>query len=1550
MSDRFDEIKDGEELEMPEMKDFFEDTGEQPLVSVIIPCEEESEYLGEALESVLGQSYENKEIIVINYQNFKKNRSVVNEIKNDNPDENIELIEPDAADSMIDAKNSAAKISAGSYLLFLKPEDKLASEYLSETVDIMENNPAYGYVYTDVQYFGDSERIEKKDKLNPEKLLRSNIPGDCCLMRYELFGNCGGFSAAMFLGDEEWNLWITALKKKYKAGHVDMPLFMRRSENVKTYSKIEKNELKAVIVFHHPQLFTDQVKEQAKKIIADLSEDSLLKLKEAYNREPGNEILKEIYEAASVKKTKSPLVSVILPTYNRRELVQDSIKSVLDQSYRDFELIVVNDAGEDISDIIEELNSENKIRYFAHETNKGLSAARNTGMREAKGKYIACLDDDDIYYSEHLETLVEFLENNDYQAAYTDAYRVHKRKQGDEIIEGKKDIPYSNDFDYRMILVWNLLPVICMMHEKACTDDAGQFDENLSSHEDWDLWIRISRKYRIAHVKKVTCEFSWWEDKSGMTSGNLRDMFRTMNMVYDKTMHLVENYPELIDLRRKHIELYKVKLIESEKKEPKTEEKMEIAENKETMTKSKVSIVIPVFNNAEYTEKCLEEIYKLTPPELLHEIIVVDNGSTDRTPDLLESYKEKYRNFKYFSNPQNLGFGKACNQGMKLNTGDYVLLLNNDTIPLEGWLSALVQEAEKDEQIGIAGPLMLYPENQLIQHAGVKIAKIEGNIHAYHDYILRNLDNTPQIRESRDVQAVTGAAMLIKRDVIRKIGCLSEEYLNSFEDIDFCFSAAEAGFKIRYCASSILYHYESATPGRFGKVAENFSIFNKKWAEKIVPMGDLEDNNLGFLEHNLRLQLKQQPDNIELFGQLIEICRKRDDQAEVEALRKKIDSMRPEEKEQTEPEVSPETEPEQEPEKETESRQADEFSLFDFENEPEKDSEEETSVEPAASVGQPAEGADEKPYLNVVWEGSQFVYHSLALINREHCANIIDAGLVNLSIVPFEDEQFSEEGIPKYQKLREHDIRYKEEVPNDVGKLPYCWIRHQWPPDPNPPKGAKWIIMQPWEFSKLRKDFYEIFSTADEIWTPSTYSRQAMVDSGLDFDKVQVIPNGVDPELFKPWGNKYDLRTDKKLKFLYIGGAIHRKGIDVLLAAYTKKFGAEDDVCLVVKDMGCESFYERQGVTNREKIKEIREWSDSPEIIYIDEYLTEEEIASLYRACDVYVSPYRAEGFSLPTLEAMACGLPVVVTEGGAADDFVDEECGWKITAEPLHLGDELDNIPLMGDAEVLDPDLESLAEILIGVYNEPSILFGTGLKASAKARKNWTWKRSTMKVFTRLDHLYGTEMAKQAAETLADKDDGAIYAGMAESYFDNKNYEMAAANFEKALAEDSLEDNIRLHTLKRLILMTIENGEFDKAKDFLGQAENTAPGNVDLTYLKALLLQAQEKFLEAIEVLTPVLENWIEYKFESALGFGLDDLLAAMGEMLYGIEDHESAMKLFTSALKQNPQNAAACFGAAKCFRDAGADKEAREMFEWAVNLAPDMSEAAAELEKLGS
>lgn len=583
---------------------------------------------------------------------------------------------------------------------------------------------------------------------------------------------------------------------------------------------------------------------------------------------------------------------------------------------------------------------------------------------------------------------------------------------------------------------------------------------------------------------------------------------------------------------------------------------------------------------------------------------------------------------------------------------------------------------------------------------------------------------------------------------------------------------------------------------------------------------------------------------------------------------------------------------------------------------------------------------DYRAQLNIVWEGTQFVHHSLALINREQCSNIIDAEVADLTIVPYEPEKFNPKGNEKYEKLYWHDIRVKQGN-STKEKLPYVWIRHQWPPKNEIPNGAKWIVNQPWEFSQLTKDIKEVFDNADEVWTPSTWCRNVYIDSGVSPDKIQVIPNGIDPDIFTPYGKQYPLRTKKKIKFLFVGGTIYRKGIDILLDTFVSTFTKYDDVCLVIKDMGGDSFY--KGQTAKEYIHKLQLIDDAPEIEYIDEMLDEKDVVALYRACDVFVSPYRGEGFSLPTLEAMACGLPVMVTKGGATDDFVDESVGWLIKASQKPLNKTMGDREFVAQTYLLEPDKEDLSLKLRQAYENSTSLISIGLLASLRARIDFTWRKATLKVLKRLDFLYGTEMSPKALYKLPEFEDAYIRLGKAEQAFNNFDYETALHLYKEVVESGQLSDSYEALAIKETVLIMLNIGEYELAHQFL---ESFNPADIDYQYLKARTLAFGGEYEEALELQTQIMNDWQSIKNDSQISLTLDHILAFSGEIMATMGDKEAAMQIYNASLEINEANIDALFGIGELCIENGDLEKAKGYLERTLSIYPNHEQALELLE----
>jgi len=375
--------------------------------------------------------------------------------------------------------------------------------------------------------------------------------------------------------------------------------------------------------------------------------------------------------------------------------------------------------------------------------------------------------------------------------------------------------------------------------------------------------------------------------------------------------------------------------------------------------------------------------------------------------------------------------------------------------------------------------------------------------------------------------------------------------------------------------------------------------------------------------------------------------------------------------------------------------------------------------------------------LRLAWEGSFLDLGSLSLVNRELTRALGDLPKLQVTLVSPDILAPALAHLPDLQKSAR---LIQRQPPRQVSVT----VRHAWPPNWQPPASGAWMLIQPWEYGVLPADWAEKLKTVDEVWVPSEYVRRVYVDSGVDPQKVKIVPNGVDPEKFNPASPPMKLLTRKTFKFLFVGGTIHRKGPDLLLEAYLNTFTAADDICLVIKDFGGKSAY--AGQTFENQIKAAQSQPGAPEILYLNEELPPDAMPCLYTACDCLVHPYRGEGFGLPVLEAMACGLPVIVTSGGATDDFAGDEQAWRIASRRRRIGPEISGMKLLRNGWLLEPDLPALSEKMKWVARNPQEARRKGRAASDYVRREWTWQRAAQIAARRLHDLAARQQAQVAA------------------------------------------------------------------------------------------------------------------------------------------------------------------------------------------------------------
>jgi glycosyltransferase involved in cell wall biosynthesis len=209
----------------------------------------------------------------------------------------------------------------------------------------------------------------------------------------------------------------------------------------------------------------------------------------------------------SGEHNQGPLVSVMMPTFNRRRYLREAMASALGQDYRNIEVFVVNDGGEDVSDIVAGFGDP-RIRFINRKENKGKAYSLNEALGHAKGKYVAYLDDDDIWYPNHISTLVGTLENSAEGVAYSDLYKAWCRveKDGTRTVVAKI-VEVSRDFDRFFIMHLNHVLHVSMMHRRDLLEKTGPYNESLNVMIDWDMTRRLAFFSDFVHVYDITGEF-----------------------------------------------------------------------------------------------------------------------------------------------------------------------------------------------------------------------------------------------------------------------------------------------------------------------------------------------------------------------------------------------------------------------------------------------------------------------------------------------------------------------------------------------------------------------------------------------------------------------------------------------------------------------------------------------------------------------------------------------------------------------------------------------------------------------------------------------------------------------------------------------------------------------------------------------------------------------------------------------------------------------------------------------------------------------------------
>jgi glycosyltransferase involved in cell wall biosynthesis len=367
----------------------------------------------------------------------------------------------------------------------------------------------------------------------------------------------------------------------------------------------------------------------------------------------------------------------------------------------------------------------------------------------------------------------------------------------------------------------------------------------------------------------------------------------------------------------------------------------------------------------------------------------------------------------------------------------------------------------------------------------------------------------------------------------------------------------------------------------------------------------------------------------------------------------------------------------------------------------------------------------------IMFCGPLFEHTSLARINRELALGLMPSQQLDLCLEPSSPSAVSSQTLAGGESLTAALLQHPAQLD--------LTIRHQWPPDFRRPPRGKLVVIVPWEYGAVPRVWVEqIESNVDELWVPSGFVRDTFLRGGVRADRVVVIPNGVDTKVFTPDGPPLRPQGARKFVFLFVGGAIRRKGVDLLLEAYKTAFDPGEDVSLILAMSGVTGAYQHNSLLPQ--IERAANDSGFPHLQPLFDCFDDATLASLYRGCDAFALPYRGEGFGMPLLEAMACGKPAITTALGPSTDFCSGETTYLVAAHEEEVPEEPPPLgPLTGKFTWFEPDFAELVRTLRHVYENRGEAAQRGRTAAKYVCQEFSWARVTSLYAERIRELQGS-------------------------------------------------------------------------------------------------------------------------------------------------------------------------------------------------------------------
>lgn len=526
----------------------------------------------------------------------------------------------------------------------------------------------------------------------------------------------------------------------------------------------------------------------------------------------------------NTKFSKDITVSILVPLYNTpKNFLIEMIDSVKAQTYAGWELCLADGSDSDhayVGEICREyINKDARIRYEKLEKNEGISGNTNACYKMATGNYIGLFDHDDLLHPSALYEYMKAICEQDADYIYCDELTFEGKN-----VDNMVTLHFKPDFAVDNLRANNY---IChfSVFSRELLEGTELFRSQFNGSQDHDMILRLtSNAKNIVHVPKIL--YYWRSHKASVASGIEAKPYAIQAAKGAVSAHLEKaGFKDFsVESTRAYATIFRVRY---------------------ALTGTpKISIIIPNKDHEEDLRRCIESLLNVATYENF-EIIVVENNST--SPEIKNYYKEleNEANVKVVTYKGEFNYSAINNFGVSFATGEYILLLNNDTqVITPNFLEEMLMYAQREDVACVGAKL--YYEDDTIQHAGVIIGlgahRSAG--HGHYRVSKENLGYMGRLCYAQNVSAVTGACLMVRKEIYDRLSGLDEGFAVALNDVDFCLRARELGYLNVFTPFAELYHFESKSRGldeapakaeRYQKECDAFRARYKALIEKGDP-------------------------------------------------------------------------------------------------------------------------------------------------------------------------------------------------------------------------------------------------------------------------------------------------------------------------------------------------------------------------------------------------------------------------------------------------------------------------------------------------------------------------------------------------------------------------------------------------------------------------------------------------------------------------------------------------------------------------------------------